>query len=145
RKAEKQVTAQLWQEFRGTNPDVFRFKHGRRWHMSFGSSLFTSVGDEYRIIVPATREALAASKPYVMLDGKNATGLVRSYRNSLQAHFARCAHGVVFSTHMGGSCNSTVATNTREEAAGYRLLDRRKVGFTQPDWSLLRTVPLPAL
>jgi len=46
---------------------------------------------------------------------------------------------------MGGSCNSTVATNTREEAAGYRLLDRRKVGFAQPDWSLLRTVPLPAL
>jgi len=113
--------------------------------MSFGSPLFTSAEDEYRITVPATKEAIAASKPDVMLTGKNAMDLVRHYRTFLRGHFARSAHGVVFSTQMGGSCNSTVATNTRVEAAGYRLLDRRKVGFTLPDWSLLRTVPLPAL
>jgi hypothetical protein len=145
RAAEKQVMTQLWQEFRQTKPDVLRYKDGRRWHMSFGSPLFTSAADEYRITVPATREAIALSKPDVMLTGKNAMNVVMRYRRALQGHFARCAHGVVFSTQMGGSCNSTVATNTREEAAGYRLLDRRKVGFALPDWSLLRTVPLPAL
>jgi len=80
-----------------------------------------------------------------MLTGKSAMDLVRQYRKDLQKHFARCAHGVVFSTRMGGLCNSTVATNTREEAVGYRLLDRRKIGGTLPDWSMLRTVPLPAL
>ena len=145
RAAERQVTTQLWQEFRQTGPDVFRYKDGRRWRMSFGSPLFTSAPDGYRITVPATREAIAASKPDVMLTGKHAMDLVRQYRRFLQGHFAQCAHGVVFSTQMGGSCKSTVATNTREEAAGYRLLDRRKVGFALPDWSLLRTVPLPAL
>ncbi|HZW93286.1 MAG TPA: hypothetical protein VFF64_10075 [Candidatus Eremiobacteraceae bacterium] len=145
REAEKQVMAQLWRVFKQTKPDVFRYKDGRRWHMSFGSPLFTSAGDELRITVPATREAIAASKPDVVLTGKNAMDLVLHYRKFLRGHFAQCAQGVVFSSHMGGSCNSTVATNTRVEAAGYRLLDRRKVGFAQPDWSLLRTVPLPAL
>ena len=128
-----------------TKPDVFRYKDGRRWHMSFGSPLFTSAGDELRITVPATREAIAASKPGVTLNGKNAMDLVQHYRKFLREHFARCAHGVVFSAQMGGSCNSTVAVNTREEAVGYRLLDQRKIGVTLPDWSTLRTVPLPAL
>jgi len=145
RAAEKQVTTELWQEFRQTKPDVYRYKDGRRWHMSFGSPLFTSAGDEYRITVPATREAIAASKPDVMLTGKSAMDVVRQYGKFLRGHFARSAHGVVFDTNMGGRCNSTVAATTREEAAGYRLLDRRKMGFTLPDWSLLRTVPLPAL
>jgi hypothetical protein len=145
RAAERQVMTQLWQEFRQAKPDVFRYKDGRRWHMSFGSPLFTSAGDEYRFTVSATREAIAASKPGIVMTGKNAMDLVRHYRKFLREHFARCAHGVVFSARVGGSCNSTVATNTREEAAGYRLLDRRKVGFALPDWSLLRTVPLPAL
>ena len=95
--------------------------------------------------VPATREAIAASKPDVMLTGKSAMDLVRQYRKFWRDHFARSAHGVVFDTNMGGRCNSTVAANTREEAAGYRLLERRKIGLTLPDWSLLRTVPLPAL
>jgi hypothetical protein len=145
RTAKKQLIAQLWQEFRRTGPEVFRYKDGRRWRMSFGSPLFTSAGDEYRVTAPATREAIAASKPDVVLAGKNAMDIVRQYRKSLQRHFAQCAHGVVFSTQMAGSCNSTVAANTREEAAGYRLLDRRKVGSRLPDWSQLRTVPLPAL
>jgi len=145
REAEKQVTAQLWREFKQSTPDVFRFKKGRRWHMSFGSPLLTSAGDELRLTVPATKEAIAASKPDAMVTGKNAVDLVRHYQKFLRKHFAQCARGVVFSTQMGGSCNSTVAANTREEAAGYRLLDRRKVGFKQPDWTLLRTVPLPAL
>jgi len=145
RAAERQLRTQLWQEFRRTRPEVFRYKDGSRWHMSFGSPLFTSAGDEYRVTAPATREAIAASKPNVVLVGKNAMDIVQQYRKSLQRHLARSAHGVVFSTQMAGSCNSTVAANTREEAAGYRLLDRRKVGSTLPDWSLLRTVPLPAL
>jgi hypothetical protein len=51
----------------------------------------------------------------------------------------------VFNTHMGSRCKTTVATNTREEAVGYRLVDHRKVGVTLPDWSMLRTIPLPAL
>lgn len=145
RAAEKQVTTELWQEFTQTKPEVFRFKDGRRWRMSFGSPLFTSAGDEYRMTVPATKEAIAASKPDVMLTGKSAMAIVRQYRKFLREHFARCAHSVVFDTQMAGHCNTTVAANTREEAAGYRLLDRRKIGFTQPNWSLLRTVPLPAL
>lgn len=145
RAAERQVATQLWQEFQQTNPDVFRYKDGRRWHMSFGSPLLTSAGDELRLTVPATREAIAASKPDVVLTGKDAMHLVGHYRGFLRGHFAQCAHGVVFSAQMGGSCNSTIAASTREEAAGYRLLDRRKVGFAQPDWSPLRTVPLPAL
>ena len=145
REAEKQLTAQLWREFKQSKPDVFRYKDGRRWHMSFGSPLLTSAGDKLRLTVPATREAIAASKPGVMVNGKNAMDLVRHYQKFLRKHFAQCAQGVVFSTQMGGSCKSTVAANTREEAAGYRLLDRRKVGFAQPDWTQLRTVPLPAL
>jgi hypothetical protein len=145
RAAEKQVAAELWQEFRQTKPDVFRYKDGRRWRMSFGSSLFARAGDEYRITVPATREAIAASKPDVVMTGKSAMDVVRHYRKFLRSHFARSAHGVVFDTNMGGHCNSTVAATTREEAAGYRLLDRRKMGFALPDWSLLRTIPLPAL
>lgn len=145
REAEKQVTAQLWREFKKTKPDVFRYKDGRRWHMSFGSPMLTSAGDDLRLTVPATREAIAASKPDVILTGKNAMNLVQHYQKFLRRHFAQCAQGVVFSTQMGSSCNSTVAANTREEAAGYRLLDRRKLGFAQPDWSRLRTVPLPAL
>jgi len=128
-----------------TEPEVFRYKEGRRWRMSFGSPLFISAGDELRLTFPATREAIAASKPDVMLTGKNAMEVVRQYRKTLQNHFAQCAHHVVFSARMGGRCSSTVATNTREEAAGYRLLDRRKIGVTLPEWSKLRTVPLPAL
>jgi hypothetical protein len=145
RAAEKQVSAELWKEFKRTKPDVFRYKADRRWRMSFGSPLFTSEGDELRMTVPATKEAIGASKPDVTLTGKSAMGLVRQYRKFLREHFARCAHSVVFDTRMGGRCSSTVAANTREEAAGYRLLDQRKIGFTLPDWSLLRTVPLPAL
>jgi hypothetical protein len=145
RAAEKQVLAELWKEFKRTKPEVFRYKDGRRWRMSFGSPLFASEGDELRITVPATKEAIAASKPEVRLTGKGAMGLVQEYRKFLRDHFARCAHSVVFDTRMGGNCNSTVAATTREEAAAYRLLDRRKIGFTLRDWSLLRTVPLPAL
>jgi hypothetical protein len=145
RAAEKHLSSQLWHQFTHTQPDVFRYKDGRRWRMSFGSPLLTSAGDEYRIRLPATREAIAASKPGVMLTGKSAINLVRQYRKVLEEHFARCAHGVVFSANMGGRCNSTVATNTREEAVGYRLLDGRKIGVTLRDWSILRTVPLPAL
>ena len=145
RAAEKHVSSELWHQFTHAEPDVFRYNDGRRWRMSFGSSLFTSAGEEYRITCPATREAIAASKPGVMLAGKSAMDLVRQYRKNLQKHFTRCAHCVVFSGDMGGRCNSTVATNTREEAVGYRLLDRRKIGVTLPDWSMLRTVPLPAL
>ena len=128
--ARRHVSSQLWHQFTHTQPDVFRYKDGRRWRMSFGSPLFTSAGDEIRITSPATREAIAASKPGVMLNGKSAMNLVRQYQKVLQKHFARCAHGVVFSADMGGRCNSTVATNTREEAVGYRLLDRRKIEVT---------------
>jgi hypothetical protein len=145
RAAKKYVSSQLWHQFTQTQPDVFRYKDGRQWRMSFGSPLFTSAGGELRLTRPAIREAIAASKPGVVLTGESAMVLVRQYRKDLQEHFARCAHGVVFSTSMGGLCNSTVATNTREEAVGYRLLDRRKIGVALPDWSMLRTVPLPAL
>lgn len=145
RAAEKHVSSQLWHQFTQTQPDAFRYKDGRRWRVSFGSPLFASVGDEFRITFPATREAIAASKPGVELTGKRAMNLVRKYRKDLQKHCARCAHSVVFSTRMGGFCHSTVATNSREEAVGYRLLDRRKIGGALPGWSMLRTVPLPAL
>lgn len=144
RAAEKQVASQLWQEFRHADPDVFRYKDGRRWRMSFGSPLFARAGD-VRITVPATKEAIAASRPDTVLTGKGAMDLVRQYNNVLRKHFAQCADSVVFDTHMGSRCNATVATNAQEEAVGYRLLDCRKVGVTLPNWSMLRTVPLPAL
>jgi hypothetical protein len=143
--AEKQVTSQLWHEFTRADPDVCRYKDGRRWRLSFGSPLFRNAGVGYRITFPATREAVAASRPNTILAGENATELVRQYRKGLRGHFAQCAHGVVFSTNLGSMCKSTVATSTREEAMGYRLLDSRKVGSTLSEWSMLRTVPLPAL
>jgi hypothetical protein len=142
RAAEKQVASQLWQEFTHTAPDVFRYKDGRRWRMSFGSPLFAR---DVRLIVPATQGAIAASRPDTVLTGKGAMDLVRQYREVLRKHFAQCARDVAFNTLMGSRCNTTVATNTQEEAVGYRLLDRRKVGVTLPNWSMLRTVPLPAL
>ena len=145
RAAKKYVSSQLWHQFINTQPDAFRYKGGRRWRMSFGSPLFTSAGDEFRITFPATREAIAASKPDVTLTGKGAMVVVRQYRKLLQKHCSQCAHGVVFSARMGGFCHSTVATNTREEAVGYRLLDRRGITGTLPGWSMLRTIPLPAL
>jgi hypothetical protein len=145
RAAEKQVTSQLWHEFTDAEPNVFRYKDGRRWCLSFGSPLFENAGGEYRFTAPATKEAIAATKSDTILNGKAAMELVRRYRKSLQGHFAQCAHGVVFSSNMGSNCNSTVAASTREEAVGYRLLDSRKVGIIAPDWSTLRTVPLPAL
>ncbi len=86
RTAEKQLATELWKEFRQTKPDVFRYKDGRRWHMSFGSPLFTSAGEEYRITAPATREAIAASKPDAMLTGKSAMDVVRQYGKSLRSH-----------------------------------------------------------
>ncbi len=144
RAAEKQVATQLWQEFTHAHPDVFRYKDGRRWRMSFGSALFARAGD-VRITVPATREAIAASRPDAVLTGKGAMDLVRQYNEVLRKHFTECAEGVVFDSHMGGRCNATVATNAQEEAIGYRLLDRREVGVTFPNCSMLRTVPLPAL
>jgi len=145
RAAEKRVTSHLWNEFLRSGPDVFRYKDGRRWHLSFGSSLFINAGHEYRIAIPATKEAIAATKPNALHTGKNAIRLVQQYRKSLREQIGRCAHGVVFSTNMGSCCKSTVATGTRQEAIGYRLLDRRNVGTTLPTWSMLRTVPLPAL
>lgn len=142
---EKELTSKLWHEFIQGDPNVFRYKDGRRWYLSFGSPLFTNAGDEYRIAFPATREAITASKPNTTINGKDAMELVRQYRQGLRGHFADCAHGVRFSTNMGSMCNSTVATSTREEAVGYRLLDSRKIGVKEPDWSMLRTVRLPAL
>lgn len=145
RSAEKKLADGLWHEFRRNDPEVFRFKDGRRWYLSFGSPLLTSMGDEYRIIVPASKKAMAATKPDVIVKGKGALTLVRGYQKDFRSHFARSAHGVVFSSNMGGRCNATVAANSREEAAGYRLLDSRKIGVTSRNWSMLRTVPLPAL
>lgn len=143
--AEKQLAKQLWSEFRNSAPNVFKYKEGQRWYMSFGSSLFTHNGVEYRIAFPATREAISATRLNTPLKGKNALSLIRQYRNVLQRHFAHRAHSVVFNSNMGSRCNTTVVTNLPEEALGYRLLDRRKIGATTSDWSMLRTVPLPAM
>jgi hypothetical protein len=139
--AKKQVARQLWHQFTHADPNLFRCKDGRRWRISFGSPLLT----EQRISFPATREAIAATRPNTLLTGKSAMSLVRKYREALQAHFAFCAHSVVFGSIFGSHCNATIVTDTPEEAVGYRLLDHRNVGVTLPDWSMLRTVPLPAL
>jgi len=139
--AKKQVASQLWHQFTHAEPDLFRYKDGRRWRIAFGSPLLS----EQRISFPATREAIASTKPNTLLTGKSAMTLVRQYRKALQSHFAFCAHSVVFGSIFGRNCNTTVVTDTQEEAVGYRLLDHRNVGVTLPDWSMLRTVPLPAL
>ena len=141
----EQVTSRLWQEFTHSSPDVFRYKDGRRWRLSFGSPLFMNSGVEFRFTTPATREAIAATRPDTLLTGKSAMNLVRQYSNVLQEHCAQCAHDVVFDSFNGNRCNTTVVTSTPEEAAAYRLLDGRKVGSTLPDWSMLRTIQLPAL
>jgi hypothetical protein len=139
--AKKQVASQLWHQFTHADPNLFRYKDGRRWRIAFGSPLLT----EQRISFPATREAIAATKPNTLLTGKSAMSLVRQYREALQKHFTFCAHSVVFGSIFGRNCNATVVTDTPEEAVGYRLLDHRNVGVTLPDWSMLRTVQLPAL
>lgn len=141
----RQVESGLWREFTDSSPDVFRYKDGRRWRLSFGSPLFMNGGVQFRFTTPATREAIAATRLETLLTGKDAMGLVRQYRNVLQHHFAHCAHGVVFDSLIGRRCNTTVVTSTPEEAVGYRLLDGRKIGSTLPDWSMLRTFQLPAL
>jgi hypothetical protein len=139
--ATKQVASQLCRQFMHADPDLFRYRDGRRWRISFGSPLLA----KQRISFSATREAIAATRPNKLLTGKSAMSVVRQYRKALQKHFAYCAHNVVFSSLIGRSCKATVVTDTPEEAVGYRLLDRRSVGVTEPDWSMLRTVPLPAL
>jgi hypothetical protein len=141
----EQVTSQLWREFTNSSPDVFRYKDGRRWRLSFGSPLFMNSGVEFRFTTPATKEAIAATKPDTLLTGRNAMNLVRQYRDVIQKHCAQCANNVVFDSLTAGHCNTTVVTSTPEEAAGYRLLDGRKVGSALPDWSMLRTIRLPAL
>jgi len=143
--AEKQVAAQLWREFARSAIDVFRFKDGRRWRLSFGSPLFTNGVADIRFTVPATKEAIAGTKPHMLLSGKSAMKLARQYRGTLEEHFAKCANNVVFDSITGRRCNTTVVTSTRQEAAGYRLLDRHGVGAMLPDWSQMRTVQLPAL
>lgn len=142
---EERVASQLWHEFTRSSPDVFRFKYGRRWRLSFGSALFKNAGAEIRITTPATREAIAATKPDTLLTGKNASNLIRQYSERLKGHFARCAHNVVFDSMSGNRCNTTVVTGTREESVGYRLLDRRELRTTSPEGATLRTIPLPAL
>jgi len=79
------------------------------------------------------------------LEGDNAKVLVRRYKDALQGHFNFCAHSVVFDSSIGSRCNATVVTDSTEEAVGYRLLDHRSVGIARPDWSALRTIPLPSL
>jgi hypothetical protein len=143
--ARRHVADQLWREFKRSTPDVFRFKYNGRWRMSFGSPLFTGDGEEYRMTIPATKSAIAASKPNEPMTGAKARDLIRQYSKPLRANFARSAHGVVFSARMGGFCGTTVATNTKEEAVGYRVLDARKPHVTEAEWAKLRTVPLPTL
>src|SRR5580698_3261797 len=55
---EKHVASRLWQEFTNSAPDVFRYKDGRRWRLSFGSPLFMNSGIEFRFTTPATKEAI---------------------------------------------------------------------------------------
>lgn len=94
---------------------------------------------------PANKAAIARSKPKVKVTGANANELLRLYRGPLQASFERSAHGMVFSARVGGDCRTTVVTNSREDAAGYRLLEERSVQLSAPDWPMLRSIPLPAL
>jgi hypothetical protein len=143
--ARRHVADQLWREFKRSTPDVLRFKYNGKWRMSFGSPLFTSDSEEYRMTIPATKPAIAASKPNEPMTGAKARELIRAYSKPLRANFVRSAHGVVFSARMGGLCRATVVTNTREDAAGYRLLDRRKIDVMAAEWERLRTIPLPAL
>ena len=142
---EKQLAKQLWHEFTHSAPDVIRYKVGRRWHISFGSPLLTRNGDEYRIAFPATRGAIAAIRLNTPVQGKDAMSVIRQYRDVLQKHFSHRAHSVMFNATIGSRCNTAVVTNLPEEAIGYRLLDHRKVGTSMPSWSMLRSVPLPAL
>jgi len=140
-KAKKQVARQLWHQFANADVNVVRYRDGRKWRISFGSPLMA----QQRISLPATREAIAATKPNELLKGRNAMAIVRSYKEGLQRHFNFCAHSVVFDSFIGSRCNATVVTDSPEEAVGYRLLDHRGVGTARPDWSALRTVPPPSL
>jgi hypothetical protein len=141
KEAEKQVAKQLLNQFMHTTPDVFRYKDGQQWRVSFGSSLFSG----QRISFTATKEAITATKPNTLLTDKAALTLMKQYREAFQRHFAYCANSVVFASLFGSRCNTTVVTNTPEEAIGYRLLDHRKVSIAPSEWSMLRTVKLPAL
>lgn len=142
---EERVASQLWREFVRSSPDVFRFKYGRQWRLSFGSSLFKNAGAEIRITTTASKEAIAATKPDTLLSGKSAMNLIRKCGEGLKVHFAHCAHNVVFDSMSGNRCNTTVVTGAREESVGYRLLDRREIRTASPEGSILRTIPLPAL
>ncbi|MGE3576788.1 MAG: hypothetical protein AB7J35_22250 [Dehalococcoidia bacterium] len=143
--AKKDVARELWRTFKERPWDVFRFKYGRRWHISFGSPLLRADGEEFRLIFPATKAAIHASKPGVLVrNGAARKLLLDDYRPGLRAYFAHVAHAVVFSAHMGAICGKTVATNVRQAAVGYRALDGRGAS-SSGEWALLRTIRLPAL
>jgi hypothetical protein len=142
--ADRYVLDTLWREFIHS-ADVFRFKYGRRWRLSFGSPLLRSDREDYRMTFPATASSIALTKPGVHLSGVKARGIVQEYKKHLRANFAISAHNIVFSARMGGFCGTTVATNTTEDAAGYRVMDARNPRVTDVEWAKLRTVPLPAL
>jgi len=145
KKARRQVASQLWHEFQGKTLNVFRFKCGRHWRLSFGSPLLASDGEELRMTVPATKTAIAATKPKLTLTGTKARDLLRPYSRTLRTDFEAAANSLVFSARVGGFCQATVATNTRMDAAGFRVLDGRRLHSIDPEWSVLRTIPLPAL
>jgi hypothetical protein len=143
--ARRQLASHLWREFKRPDLDVFRFKYKGKWRMSFGSPLFMSDGEEFRMTIPATKAAVRLSKQDIKMSAPNAKELLRDYSKSLRASFARSAHTMVFNARMGGFCRTTVATNSREDATGYRLLEGRPIALDATDWALLRSVPLPAL
>jgi hypothetical protein len=132
----RQVASQLWRAFNTKTLSVFRFRYGRHWRLSFGSPLFASDGEELRMTVPATKAAIAATKPNVKLTGAKAQALLRLYSKTLRADFNSTANSLVFSARVGGFCKATVATNTRIDTAGFRLLDGRNLRSIGPNWSV---------
>lgn len=145
KRARKLVSLELWQQFTSRPIDVFRFKHDGHWRLSFGSHLFAADGEETRLTVRASRAAISLSKAGIPVPKAASKLLLKPYAKSLQEHFSGIAHQLVYSCRVGGLCGSTVATNSRQEAIGFRVLEGRRLGLgVGPDWSNLRTVPLPA-
>jgi hypothetical protein len=144
-KVRRQLTTQLWREFQKLSPDVFRFKHEHHWKLSFGSPLFQGDDEPYRMTFRATKADIAATKSDVVLKGARAKELIRSHAKGLKNYFAHCAHSASFSARVGSFCHTTVATNTREDATAYRLLEGRSAHTAEASWARLRSVPLPAL
>lgn len=143
KEARRNLTNELWTEF-AKSADVFPFRYGRQWRLSFGSPLFFSDGDETRVTIPVPRRLHSRLKPNETVSGREATQRVRDFRTVLRGRIKDYAANLVFEARMGSFCNATVATNAVMGAAGFRFLESRAFdGARNAEWAAMRRVRLP--